>query len=207
MDYGVDTPRKFAPEPEPYMRLDCCFVNGERKRLAVSVAGGTDALRYFMSGGFQDNTGILPVDSQQVVNLRGNFSIQLTQKLTLDYNTGWTSNFMRHTPAGNNSQGLTTIAFRDKSSSIGANWRDRIEEIYKWEITNDHNHIVTGLTANYQFTEKLSNRLTVGIDRLTAEMRNVRPYGFIVDPIGIVNNGQWGQQNVTFDCCPQARSC
>lgn len=199
MDYGLDEARKFAPDPEPYMRLDCCFRTGVRQRMTGSVSGGNQNLRYFISGGIQDNTGILPLDTQEQVNLRGNFAIQVSEKLHLDYNTGWSRNNLRHTPQGNNSQGLVTIAYRDVAGGLGANWRERIKETYTWEITNDQTHVVTGITAVHAITENISNRLTLGLDQINVEMRSIRPYGFVFEPRGVVNNGQYIHRSVTLD--------
>ncbi len=199
MDYGLDTARKFAPEPEPYMRLDCCFQTGVRQRVSGSVGGGSQNVRYFVSAGVQDNTGILPLDTQSQVNIRGNFAIQVSEKLNLDYNTGWSRNSFRHTPQGNNSQGLVTIAYRDVRGGLGVNWRDRIEETYAWEITNDHSHVVTGLTAIHSMSENVSNKLTLGIDQLNVEMRSIRPFGFVFEPRGVVNNGQYTHRSFTVD--------
>lgn len=199
LDFGMDTAREFAPEPEPYMRLDCCFRTGVRKRLTTSVSGGTEQVRYFVSAGVQDNTGILPLDTQEQVNVRGNFALQLSDDLHLEYNTGWTQNSFRHTPQGNNSQGLVTIAYRDASSGLGADWRERIEETYLWEITNEHRHVVTGLTLRHSLGENISNKLTLGIDQLGVEMRSIRPFGFVFEPHGVVNNGQFTHQSITVD--------
>ena len=199
MDFGFDRLAAFAPDPEPFMRLECCLRTGERRRVTASVGGGTDVARYFVSASLEDNTGILPVDRQEKVNLRGNFTMQLSDRLILEYNTGWTQNEMRHTPQGNNSQGLTTIAFRDQSSSLGPDWRETISEIYRWEITNDQTHLVTGLTARYMMTPEISTRFTLGLDRIGTENRNVRPFGFVVQPRGVINVGQWNHSTVTGD--------
>jgi TonB-dependent SusC/RagA subfamily outer membrane receptor len=199
MDQGFDRPRKFGPPPEPYMRLDDLLRTGWRQKYGLSLNGGSEALRYFVSAAFEDNEGILPNDWDRKVSARANFGIDPLDNLHLDYHTSFTINDISNTPTGNNSNGVTAIALRAQNSALGATWRENIHRILEWDIHNTHNHLITGLTASHTTRAGISNRVTIGLNRLTAEMRNVRPFGFILDRLGVVSNRQWTNETINLD--------
>jgi TonB-dependent SusC/RagA subfamily outer membrane receptor len=208
MDQGLNFPRKFAPEPEPYLRLDYMIVDGKevdmlregwRQKYALSVGGGSQVLQYFISGSLESEEGILPNDLREQASVRGNFRLQPSQKLTVDWNTSYTATNLDWAPNGNNSLGLPGIAFRGTTSALGATWREDIHKILDWEISDDHGHVLTGITATYTPVQNFTHRLTLGLDRINSDMRNVRPYGFIVSPEGILSNTQWLNMTSTLD--------
>ena len=69
----------------------------------------------------------------------------------------------------------------------------------KQEITGDIKHLITGGTMNWSPNAKLTNRLTVGYDRAEIENRNLRPFGFILAPTGIISSRRNAYENLTFD--------
>ncbi|HSJ32859.1 MAG TPA: SusC/RagA family TonB-linked outer membrane protein [Longimicrobiales bacterium] len=57
--------------------------NGLLMGMAASVRGGTDAVRYFASGSYDDDTGVVPWNTSQRFGLRTNIEMVLTDKFTL----------------------------------------------------------------------------------------------------------------------------
>jgi hypothetical protein len=51
-----------------------------------------------------------------------------------------------------------------------------ISRLLDYEINSDINRLVTGMTATYSPMPRFTNRLTLGIDRIVSDMRNIRPY-------------------------------
>src|SRR5262245_47587232 len=56
-----------------YLFIDPWLRNAVRQRYSLSVGGGGDALRYFVSGTRSDEDGVLPNDNEKRSVIRGNF--------------------------------------------------------------------------------------------------------------------------------------
>jgi len=59
------------------------WTNGNMLGFSASLRGGTDAVRYFLSGSLDDDTGVVPWNTSERISLRSNTEILLTEKLTL----------------------------------------------------------------------------------------------------------------------------
>lgn len=95
-----------------YLFIDPWLRNAYRQRYSLSVGGGGEALRYFVSGTMTDELGVLPNDSEARKIVRGNFSFAPIANLLLSWNTSYTKDNISNTAAGNNAHGLTLNAFR-----------------------------------------------------------------------------------------------
>jgi len=171
-----------------------------RQKYYLSARGGLENMNYFVSGSWEDNEGIFPEDREEKMNLRGNFTFTPLEDLTIQWNTGLTLDHISNTPSGNNAHGLTLQAYRFNQNYVGGYLPDRIDEIVNdYDIESNIGHVITGMTFNYQPTEAISNRLSVGYDRAEWEGRQVRPFGFRLAPNGIMANEKWTNETVTVD--------
>ncbi|MDQ3243542.1 MAG: TonB-dependent receptor plug domain-containing protein, partial [Gemmatimonadota bacterium] len=57
---GFQKLQPFAPEPAPYFYLDPWLKNGLQQQYNLSVQGGSETLKYYMSGSVEDREGTLP---------------------------------------------------------------------------------------------------------------------------------------------------
>jgi hypothetical protein len=84
-DVDVRPPRSGGPNRHPYtgplgsysykyMNMEPYLRNGHRQKYALSVTGGGEALQYFVSGQFDNNEGVLPLDVEDKMGMRGNFT-------------------------------------------------------------------------------------------------------------------------------------
>src|SRR5690606_5282585 len=78
---------------EPYLR------DGHRQKYALSVSGGGQALQYFISGQYDDNRGVLPLDREEKAALRGNFTFTPFSDLNVQVSSAFTRIDMSNTPA------------------------------------------------------------------------------------------------------------
>jgi TonB-dependent SusC/RagA subfamily outer membrane receptor len=83
-----------------------------QQKYSLSVAGGGEALQYFVSGAFENDRGMMPMDEEQKTVIRGNFTFNPLPDLQLQWNTSFTSDQISNTAAGNNAHGLTLNSFR-----------------------------------------------------------------------------------------------
>jgi outer membrane receptor protein involved in Fe transport len=197
---GFSRLRPFGTDSVPYMHMDPWIRDGARNQYSGSVAGGSQgSLRYFVSGNYDNNDGVLPKDNETKGIVRGNFGFTPNAKLNLDWSSSYTKDFLEQTPAGNNAQGLTLNAYRQERNYFGDSSTKVIKEVLKYDINSDIDHLVLGGTATWTPLTWLNNRMTIGVDRAAVENRQVRPFGFIPAPQGIVTNQRWSNLTYTLD--------
>jgi len=165
----------------------------------ASVRGGGENLRYFASAMMEDQVGVLPLDEAERWTVRGNFTFTPMDNLQVDWNTEYSSNWMKNTPSGNNAQGLTLNVFRQERNYFGSGDFDQIVRLLEWDTQQELETFTTGATATYSPTENLTNRFTVGYDLRTQEARNLRPHGFVAFPQGGLLNNTFSNRILSFD--------
>lgn len=182
-----------------YMFIDPWLRNGYRQRYSMSVGGGGEALRYFVSGTMTDENGVLPNDNEARKVVRGNFSFAPIADLLFAWNTSYTKDHISNTAAGNNAHGLTLNAFRRDRNYASDDRPEIVKKMLNQEITSEIDHLITGGTVSWNPIQNLTNRLTVGWDLAQIENRNLRPFGFISAAAGIISSGKSEYQTLTFD--------
>src|SRR5918999_1049321 len=182
-----------------YMFIDPWLRNGYRQRYSLSVGGGGEVLRYFVSGTLSDENGVLPNDNEARKVIRGNFSFSPLSDLMVTWNTSYTRDRITNTAAGNNAHGLTLNAFRRDRNYASNDRPEVVERVLNQELTSDIDHLTTGVSASWNPTANLTNKLTVGWDQAQIENRNLRPFGFILAPTGIISNRKNEYRTLTFD--------
>jgi TonB-linked SusC/RagA family outer membrane protein len=182
-----------------YLFIDPWLRNGYRQRYALSVGGGGEALQYFVSGTMSDDDGVLPNDNEQKKVIRGNFSFTPLANLLFSVNTSYTKDQISNTAGGNNAHGLTLNAFRRDRNYNSNDRPESLNQILNQELTSEIDHLVTGGTVSWSPITNLTNKFTVGFDLAQIENRNLRPYGFVLAPSGIISSRRHTYQTLTFD--------
>jgi TonB-linked SusC/RagA family outer membrane protein len=127
-----DSVTAFSPLRDPTLSP---YANGRRQQYGLNVSGGNEAVRFFVSGDFENEDGVLrmPLAEQDSValarniaqvpieqarpnavrriNLRSNVSAQLTPKLDLAANIGYGTSRIRLPQNDNNILGILGNAF------------------------------------------------------------------------------------------------
>jgi len=213
---GFAQVRPFGTDSVPYLNLrpagkstgqchnnpvtGCSWIrNGYRQRYLGSVAGGTGAFQYFVSGGWDDNDGVLPLDNERKLSTRGNFTIALRDNLRFDWNTAYTNTSLSNTPAGNNAQGLVLNVYRAERNYRSSSDPAVIDSLLNQSLNTDIKRLISGGTVYYTPVSWLSNRFTIGYDLAQQENRNLRPFGFVSAPQGILNAEQIRYSILTAD--------
>jgi TonB-linked SusC/RagA family outer membrane protein len=207
--YRDSFPDRFAGLPErgvsraggtsSYMFIDPWLRNGYRQRYSLSVGGGGEALRYFVSGTLTDEDGVLPNDNEARKVIRGNFTFAPLGDLIVTWNTSYTRDRIVNTAAGNNAHGLTLNAFRRDRNYASNDRPEVVALMLNQELTSEIDHLITGASTSWSPTPSFTNKFTVGWDQAQIENRNLRPFGFILAPTGIISNRKNDYQTLTFD--------
>jgi len=196
---GLDWMQAFGTPNFPFVRLDPYLRKGWNQNYRLSVSGGSETTRYFLSGAYEDNTGVLPNDAEERATIRGNVAFQPFDRLSVDWQTSFTSHEIVNTGAGTNSMGLTANAMRGPNNYLGNNSPEALDATLRYHIQADNARLVTGMTANLSLTPTFSHRLTVGYDRASSRQQQIKPFGFIQRPEGRVFDKRWEATALTFD--------
>ncbi|HEY9448476.1 MAG TPA: TonB-dependent receptor [Gemmatimonadaceae bacterium] len=189
----------FGAGGKKFLGLDPWLKRGWSQNYSLSVGGGTPDVGYYVSGAYNDNEGIFPDDHEKGVNVRGNFNFSPTKKLAVDWNTSITSKDIQNAPMGNNAEGLTLNVYRSPVNYIGSADKKDIDRLFEQEWLTNIDHLISGVTARYQASERLNSRLTFGYDRLGSELIGTFPYGFITDEGGLRSDRRWLSETLTLD--------
>jgi len=79
---------------------DELYRNAAFQRHNLSFSGGTKDVRYFLSGGYQNNDGIVTNTNQKVTNFRANIDGKVSERLRVGANIAYTQNDNREVQEG-----------------------------------------------------------------------------------------------------------
>jgi TonB-dependent SusC/RagA subfamily outer membrane receptor len=199
VDLGADKAPKFGTEEVPYIHMEPWLKTAFRQKYSLSVAGGAETFRYFVSSAYEDNEGVLPLDWEKRAVIRGNFDFEPLQDLQLTWNTSYSSYDVSQTPSGNNAQGLLLNVFRQEKNYLSSAEKEDIDQILNQDVLTNIGHLITGMTATYAPVASFTHRLTVGYDLSNYEGRFLRPFGFVFVPEGILSTTVWTSDVLTVD--------
>ena len=182
-----------------YLYLDPWLRTGHKGKYTLSLDGGRDEVKYFVSGSLSDEKGVLPLDRSEVRGVRGNLTVAPRSNVTLTWNTSFSANALQKTPTGGTAAGLTLNASRRDRNYFGSADPAQIGRVLDFELTSQVDHLVTGGTLAYQPRENLSTRLILGYDLAMQETRNYMPYGFATVPKGQISDGRYSSRTTTVD--------
>ncbi|MBV6522505.1 MAG: Vitamin B12 transporter BtuB [Gemmatimonadaceae bacterium] len=182
-----------------YLFIDPWLRRGLQQRYSLSVGGGAEALRYFVSGTTTNENGVLPNDNEQKNAIRGNFSFSPLPDLLFTWNTSYTKDNIANTAAGNNAHGLTLNSFRRDRNYASNDRPEIVSKMLNQRIESRIDHLITGGSVNWTPRADFTNKLTLGYDLAQINNRNLRPFGFILAPAGIISDRQNSYQSITVD--------
>ena len=182
-----------------YMFIDPWLRNAWQQRYSLSVSGGGEDLQYFVSGAIEDDEGVLPNDAEQKATIRGNFTFSPADNLQLQWNTSFMNDEFTNTAAGNNAHGLTLNVFRRDANYFGNEIKENLDLLLNQTISTQIDQLITGGTATYTPFANFTNRLSVGYDLAQQNNRNLRAFGFVRAPSGILSDGRSEFETLTID--------
>ncbi len=168
------------------------FKTGILSDVNVSISGGTDKIKYFVSGGKMEQTGISPTEKFGRTSFRSNISADLTDDINLFASGTWINSggrrvqrgsnisgimlgLLRTTPTFDNGNGLTgSAAANDPSAYVvpdgsQRSYRAGIYDNPYWTVSrnpsfDDVNRFIGNLQVNWQVTDWLTIKGMYGYD-------------------------------------------
>lgn len=179
---------------------------GTIQRYSTSVRGGSNVMRYFFSGNFQEEEGAIQAGENKDGGFRGNFSFFPTPKLELTVNSAFTKRNLAWVPDGNLANGfLLNVGrgpngnFKGGGCSATANVCLANAEIFRLTTDTRTDHFITGFTINYTPFAALTNRLIVGYDYNNSENESIIAFGHLRNPLGQIIIGDWKRRFLSID--------
>jgi TonB-dependent starch-binding outer membrane protein SusC len=205
---------RYAGLDLPYeARDEDLFGYGYSQRYNLSAQGGSEQVRYYLSGGWEDETGIVDYNTNTAANIRANVTVLMTDNLNLDVSTAYGQGMTRYATIDGEggvwhqlvwAKGgtLPGIPGRADSGTGFLGFQERWpQDIEKADITREFSRFTGSATATHNPYEWLTQRLTFGIDRGWDTNTEFLPMGANIpeSPAGALNYARPLTQNVTFD--------
>jgi len=170
------------------------YQNGPSQSYTVSVRGGTDVIRYFLSGNYDSDEGVTYYDNNQVARVRANISVVFNETFSLDFSTGYVDGNSRFGSPAHSQGGIWT----NMHFGNGYCWprispdnpcprtlgfqEHQPTDIAQIESTREYNRFTGSSTLN--FTKGwLSSRLIAGVDKGWDENRVYYPIETARSPV------------------------
>ncbi len=169
------------------------FETGQTLDLNASVSGGTDQIRYYISGGRLNQTGVVPNADFTRTSFRTTINADLSEKLEMSMSANYVNSGGSRIQRGSNLQGVMLGLLRNAPTfEIGNGLEgqeaadnpdsyvnpDGSQRSYRWGIydnpywvsnnnpaNDDVNRIIGYASAKYQFTDWLFASYKLGVDQ------------------------------------------
>ncbi len=164
------------------------YSSGHAQGYNLDVRGGTDAIRYFISAGLDDDEGMVWYNTDEVFRLRGNIGVMLNDRFTLDLSTGFVDGFTRFEAATVADGGLwqdivwangyyldriTPFGTPGSNPRLGGFQEHLPSDVAETVATRDYSRFTGSATLNYASPEMrfggalvdVSSRGVFGIDK------------------------------------------
>ncbi|MEZ4414569.1 MAG: SusC/RagA family TonB-linked outer membrane protein [Gemmatimonadota bacterium] len=206
-----------------YPLLQNLFNTGYGQTYAASVTGGSDLITYFASGRYSSENGPfdgtnLPVNGQTVdlsvpetggiaedINRRVQTNLNLNifpmEKLSLRLSSLYSEVHQETPNNGNNIYGgfssalMAQLRLANPDNLFGAPAFATLRENLQQYTVGDTRHFAGSLNANYEVREGLVLDGTFGVDLVSEEAYDFRPYGWNVD--GFSSSTPEGDRNIS----------
>jgi TonB-dependent starch-binding outer membrane protein SusC len=197
--HGERLARPPEGEDHSYMFMEPFLRTGLRNRYHLGVSGGSTAARYFLSGAWSRQDGVLPNDHEEKISVRGNMYLAPLPGLQLNWNSAYSSNALEQTAAGPDGQGITINASRRERNYLGTRDPSVLSQLLEFENQTAIDHFVTGVTATHMPSRYFSSRVTLGYDLIQQRASSLRPFGWILAPQGVAHETRWRHAALTAE--------
>lgn len=203
--------RPWGSDERPRLNMDPWLQHGFGQKHDVSVDGGTEAFRYFVSGNFEDRDGAQVDEFEKRYSLRSNIGFNASPTLSFDVSSMFVHHNFETQPAGNALASIFFNVYRAPNNFVGGalpGTPDFIPQINTLrsrtvETTNQRQNL--GLTTNWNPIEPLTARFTVGYDRMSQDQMTVFPFDHPTVPSGRIIVTDWYNQALTADLAANYR--
>jgi TonB-dependent starch-binding outer membrane protein SusC len=179
-----------------YDYQDWIFQSGSVVENAASVEGGDDRSTYYISGGWTDETGVIPNSGSTRKSGRVNLSQAIAPTVRLSVGANYVNTHNEFEPNGEQSNGvITALLFTPTTFSFfpvngvypkpptGAGFPNPLDVMENWQAPQDVNRFIGSARARWTPSARLAFEYTMGYDGYQMEVRQFIPRGSLTAAI------------------------
>jgi TonB-dependent SusC/RagA subfamily outer membrane receptor len=154
------------------------FTNGLTQSYSANLTGGSDQVRYFVSGAWHDATGVRPENWEKRGNLRANLDLQLLDNLSFTTSLGYVQGETRLAQGGFNNDPFSNLFWANPlfvDAPARGFFRAPPEEWGKIENSQEIDRFTGSVQFTYRPWEWFTNRLVTGLDAVQERNLNLTP--------------------------------
>lgn len=196
--FRTQTPNSLGPvvgNDPTFIGLKRFLRTGQQRGMDVSVSGGSEIIRYFLSSDYEYAEGTLPKNNSRRVGLRGNLGFQPQRGLSIDVNSAFSNRRSSFLESGDNTYGFLLNVFRGTQDYTGG----KPEILLAIDNLGSTDHFVGGVTMLHTGWPSVTTKLTTGVDYTNAFNEETLPFGFQLLPRGQRNTSNWTHRTLTAD--------
>lgn len=196
MNWGVSSFNTLRPDTLKTTDFQAQLLRemARQQEYTASVRGGSKTMRYYVSGGYLNQTGILKNSSNDRFSLRGKFNVELAENLHLDINTSMSTQKTEKVASGGSGATLRMLMIKPTNTLNGTSTGDGMyldEETGEWKVINQEaSRSMNSNKWNHKYTYDLNAQLRWDISKYwsfttTAAYRYIgsEDYGYILRSI------------------------
>ena len=173
--------KSYNPLMDPRTRP---FETARRQQYGLSVAGGSEAMTYYVMGDITDEKGVLPTNGLERYSTRVNLNLYPTEKLDFAIRTGYTASSLQMPGEGNNTTFGLWINALLGTGDFDVNrgfWTVNDQQMFAFEAWQDVNRFTTSVTGNYRLLPWLRMTATGGVDDVSRHDHTYLPPNVITN--------------------------
>lgn len=176
--------------------IDSAAVTGWVQRYDLSVRGGTEQLRYYLSTSGADEKGIVPRQGSKHWTVTGNFEGDVLEGLRVRWNNSYSHRATQQLPDGNNRYGYMINVLR-----VGKGYLPG-DRSHRWVLEQDYENVVDNFVSGLRLehlTGSLRNSVQLGLHHVEAANTGIQPFGFLLTPKGSIAVRRWQNRTLTLE--------
>ena len=163
------------------------FQYGQSRSYNASVRGGTQNVRYFLSGNYDDDEGTVHYNWDKTFRLRANVSVVFNENFSLDMSTGYIDGRTRFGSPAKGDGGIwedlmwgngycvPRVNQKNACERLPGYQEHRPQDVSKLDVRREYNRFTGSGTLNFVLGDWLSSRAIVGVDKGWDQNTNLWP--------------------------------
>jgi TonB-dependent starch-binding outer membrane protein SusC len=182
--------------------------HGGVQQYSLDVRGGGEAMTYFLSGNYNDESGVVRTNAAKDGGARGNFSFTPARNLSIGVNTSYNKKLINWLPDGNLANGFTLNVMRGPNNNFKGGKGECVgvtvtcvtnAYILDLNTTNNADHFLLGGSLQWSPTTAFTNRFNLGFDYNNNDIKSVIPFGFLNLAPGSISSSNWNHTKLSLD--------
>jgi TonB-dependent SusC/RagA subfamily outer membrane receptor len=161
-----------------------------------SVRGGTDRVRYYLSGTWSDEDGIVPTQWTKYGAVSGNMTFEPLAGVTVTWNNSYTHRRTRYVGDSNNRHAYILNVMR-VGKGYWPGQRDN-SWVLEQELLGQTDNFISGLRLEH-VRGGIRNSVMFGLNHLEAANSGLLPFGYYLYPTGSIGVQRWRDRTLTIE--------